>query len=404
LTNKQFLLKFLTLCINFNKIDNLHKSFIREILKVTVNPEVISFAGGLPNPASFPVEAVEKATQKVLNDDGSSVLQYSTTEGYLPLRQYIAERYLKKKGIIIDPDEILITNGSQQGLDLIGKVLLNKNDDIILEEPGYLGAIQALSIFEPKIHTVPLRDDGIDINLLEEVLKKYNPKLFYAVPNFQNPSGITYTAQNRESVANVLKNTGTIFVEDDPYGELRFMGEDVPSMKTYLGDNVILLGSFSKIIAPGMRLGWICAKREIMEKLIIAKQASDLHTNYFSQRVVYQYLVDNDIDSHIKKITELYMEQRNCMVSMIEKYFPKDVKSTKPEGGMFLWATLPEGFSSLELFEIASKKNVAFVPGDPFYINKKGTNTMRLNYTNSTEEKIEEGIKRLSEAIKQLIK
>ncbi|WP_349255149.1 PLP-dependent aminotransferase family protein [Acetivibrio sp.] len=404
MTNKQFLLKFLTLCINFNKIDNLHKSFIREILKVTVNPEVISFAGGLPNPASFPVEAVEKATQKVLNDDGSSVLQYSTTEGYLPLRQYIAERYLKKKGIIIDPDEILITNGSQQGLDLIGKVLLNKNDDIILEEPGYLGAIQALSIFEPKIHTVPLRDDGIDINLLEEVLKKYNPKLFYAVPNFQNPSGITYTAQNRESVANVLKNTGTIFVEDDPYGELRFMGEDVPSMKTYLGDNVILLGSFSKIIAPGMRLGWICAKREIMEKLIIAKQASDLHTNYFSQRVVYQYLVDNDIDSHIKKITELYMEQRNCMVSMIEKYFPKDVKSTKPEGGMFLWATLPEGFSSLELFEIASKKNVAFVPGDPFYINKKGTNTMRLNYTNSTEEKIEEGIKRLSEAIKQLIK
>ncbi|HOM03317.1 MAG TPA: PLP-dependent aminotransferase family protein [Acetivibrio sp.] len=390
--------------MNFNKIDNLHKSFIREILKVTVNPEVISFAGGLPNPASFPVEAVEKATQKVLNDDGSSVLQYSTTEGYLPLRQYIAERYLKKKGIIIDPDEILITNGSQQGLDLIGKVLLNKNDDIILEEPGYLGAIQALSIFEPKIHTVPLRDDGIDINLLEEVLKKYNPKLFYAVPNFQNPSGITYTAQNRESVANVLKNTGTIFVEDDPYGELRFMGEDVPSMKTYLGDNVILLGSFSKIIAPGMRLGWICAKREIMEKLIIAKQASDLHTNYFSQRVVYQYLVDNDIDSHIKKITELYMEQRNCMVSMIEKYFPKDVKSTKPEGGMFLWATLPEGFSSLELFEIASKKNVAFVPGDPFYINKKGTNTMRLNYTNSTEEKIEEGIKRLSEAIKQLIK
>nr|WP_038287948.1 PLP-dependent aminotransferase family protein [Acetivibrio straminisolvens] len=387
-----------------DRMNNVHKSFIREILKATVNPEVISFAGGLPNPASFPVEAVQEATQKVLNDDGSSVLQYSTTEGYLPLRQYIAERYLKKKGIIIDPYEILITSGSQQGLDLIGKVLLNKNDDIILEEPGYLGAIQALSIFEPKFHTVPLRDDGVDINSLKEVLNKCNPKLFYAVPNFQNPSGITYTAQNREGVANILKNTDTIFVEDDPYGELRFIGEHVPPMKTYLGDNVILLGSFSKIVAPGMRLGWICAKREIMEKLIIAKQASDLHTNYFSQRIVYQYLVDNDIDNHIKKITELYREQRNCMVSMIEKYFPKEVKSTKPEGGMFLWATLPEGFSALELFDIASKQNVAFVPGDPFYITKKGINTMRLNYTNSTEEKIEEGIKRLSAAINQLIK
>jgi len=395
----------LTMNIQFaDRMGNVQKSFIREILKVTVNPQVISFAGGLPNPASFPVEEVQKATQKVLNDDGNNVLQYSTTEGYLPLRQYIAQRYLKKKGLIIDPDEILITNGSQQGLDLIGKILLNKNDDILLEEPGYLGAIQALSIFEPKFHTVPLLDDGIDINSLEEVLKRCTPKLFYAVPNFQNPSGITYSAQNRESVANILKNTNAIFVEDDPYGELRFIGEDVPSMKTYLGDNAILLGSFSKIIAPGMRLGWICAKREIMEKLIIAKQASDLHTNYFSQRVAYQYLIDNDIDNHIKKITELYKKQRDCMVSMIEKYFPEEVKSTKPEGGMFLWATLPQGFSSLELFDIASKQNVAFVPGDPFYINKKGTNTLRLNYTNSTEDKIEEGIKRLSEAIIGLIK
>lgn len=182
------------------------------------------------------------------------------------------------------------------------------------------------------------------------------------------------------------------------------MGQDVPSMKTYLGDNTILLGSFSKIVAPAMRLGWICARHEIMEKLIIAKQASDLHTNYFSQRVIHQYLIDNNIDNHIKKITELYKGQRNCMVSMIEKYFPQEVKSTKPEGGMFLWATLPEGFSSLELFDMAIKQNVAFVPGDPFYINEKGTNTMRLNYTSSTEEKIEEGIKRLSEAIKDLIK
>lgn len=386
-----------------SRMNNVHKSFIREILKATVNPQVISFAGGLPNPSSFPIEQIQKASQKVLSEDGSNVLQYSTTEGYLPLRQYIADRYLKKKGVKIDPEEILITNGSQQGLDLIGKVLLNKNDDILLERPGYLGAIQSLSIFEPTFHTVPLLDDGVDIEILEETIKKYNPKLFYAVPNFQNPSGITYTAQNREKVASILKNSNTLFIEDDPYGELRFIGQDVPSMKTYSKDNVILLGSFSKIIAPAMRLGWVVANREIMDKLITAKQASDLHTNYFAQRVVYQYLADNDIDRHIQKIRELYKGQRNSMVSMIEKYFPEEVKSTKPEGGMFLWATLPEGFSSLELFDIASKKNVAFVPGDPFYVNETGTNTMRLNYTNSTEEMIEEGIKRLSVAIKGLM-
>lgn len=386
-----------------DRMNNVHKSFVREILKVAANPQVISFAGGLPNPSSFPVLEVQNATHKVLNDDGYNVLQYSNTEGYLPLRQYIAERYFKK-GVVVDPNEILITNGSQQGLDLIGKVLLNKNDDILMERPGYLGAIQAFSVFEPKFHTVPVVDDGVDIDSLKEVVKSYEPKLFYGVPNFQNPSGITYTAQNREIVANILNEYNTIFIEDDPYGELRFMGQDVPSMKTYLGDNTILLGSFSKIVAPAMRLGWICARHEIMEKLIIAKQASDLHTNYFSQRVIHQYLIDNNIDNHIKKITELYKGQRNCMVSMIEKYFPQEVKSTKPEGGMFLWATLPEGFSSLELFDMAIKQNVAFVPGDPFYINEKGTNTMRLNYTSSTEEKIEEGIKRLSEAIKDLIK
>lgn len=386
-----------------DRMDHVQKSFIREILKVTVNPQVISFAGGLPNPSSFPVQEIQNAASKVLTEHGNNVLQYSTTEGYLPLREYIAKRYLNKKGIRVDPDEILITNGSQQGLDLVAKVFLNKNDDILIERPGYLGAIQALSIFEPIFHTVPLHDDGVDTDALADALKEYNPKLFYAVPNFQNPSGITYTAQNRQKAAGILKNYDTIFVEDDPYGELRFMGQDVPSMKTYLGDNVILLGSFSKIVAPGMRLGWVCAKHEIMEKLIIAKQASDLHTNYFAQRVVHQYLIDNDVDEHIQKIRKLYKGQRDCMVSMIERYFPGEVKTTRPEGGMFLWATLPEGLSSLELFDIASKKDVAFVPGDPFYVNEKGTNTLRLNYTNSNEAAIEEGIKRLSESIKELM-
>lgn len=384
------------------RMNHIQKSFIREILKVTVNPQVISFAGGLPNPTTFPVEEIQQAAQKVLSENGNNVLQYSTTEGYLPLREYIANRY-KKKGIEVEPEEILITNGSQQGIDLLGKIFINRGDNILIERPGYLGAIQALSIFEPEFHAVPLLEDGIDTDYLEEILEAYRCKLFYAVPNFQNPSGIAYTEQKRKKAADILKKHRTVFIEDDPYGELRFMGEDAPSMRTYLDEQAVLLGSFSKIIAPGMRIGWICAKKDIMDKLIVAKQASDLHTNFFSQRVVYRYLVDNEIDFHIEKIRKLYKEQRDCMVHMIEKYFPKEIKYTKPQGGMFLWVTLPEGFSSLKLFDIAIKDNVAFVPGDPFYVNEYDTNTLRLNYSNSNESVIEEGIKRLSKAINQLI-
>lgn len=384
------------------RMNKVQKSFIREILKVTENPNIISFAGGLPNPLSFPIKEVEEASIKVLNENGSDVLQYSTTEGYRPLREYIAQRYFKRFGLKIDADEILITNGSQQGLDLLGKVFLNKDDNVLIERPGYLGAIQAFSIFEPVFNSVPVNDAGIDIDLLDKSLDMYRPKLFYTVPNFQNPSGTTYSEENRKAAADILKKYDTILIEDDPYGELRFMGKDLQPVKTYLGDKSVMLGSFSKIVAPAMRLGWICAKGEIMEKLIIAKQAADLHTNYYSQRVVHQFLMDNDIEEHIKKISKLYKGQRDCMVSMIEKYFPEGIKSTKPEGGMFLWVTLPEGISSLELFDLAAKENVAFVPGDPFYVNVKGSNTLRLNYTNSDEKSIEEGIKRLARAIGKL--
>ncbi|MBV4447065.1 PLP-dependent aminotransferase family protein [Clostridium tyrobutyricum] len=384
------------------RMNKVQKSFIREILKVTENPNIISFAGGLPNPLSFPIKEVEEASIKVLNENGSDVLQYSTTEGYRPLREYIAQRYLKRFGLKVDADEILITNGSQQGLDLLGKIFLNKDDNVLIERPGYLGAIQAFSIFEPVFNSVPVNNDGVDIDLLEKSLAMNSPKLFYTVPNFQNPSGTTYSENNRKAAADILKKYDTILIEDDPYGELRFIGEDLQPIKTYLGDKSVMLGSFSKIVAPAMRLGWICAKSEIMEKLITAKQAADLHTNYYSQRVVHQFLMDNDIEDHIKKIRKLYKGQRDCMVSMIERYFPEGIKSTKPEGGMFLWVTLPEGISSLELFDLAAKENVAFVPGDPFYVNVKGSNTLRLNYTNSDEKSIEEGIKRLSRAIRKL--
>jgi len=386
-----------------DRMATTQKSFIREILKVTQDSNVISFAGGLPNPKLFPVKEFADACQKVLLQDGENVLQYSTTEGYLPLREYIAERYFVKRGLQASPDEILITNGSQQGLDLIGKVFLNKGDRIIIERPGYLGAIQAFGIFEPEFVPIPLLDDGIDMDLLEKALKAGATKLFHTVINFQNPSGVTYSRQKREKLADIIKGHNMVLVEDNPYGELRFMGEDLPSMKNYLPDSTIVLGSFSKVVTPGLRLGWICAATDVMEKIVVAKQSSDLHSNYLSQRAVYQYLIDNDLDEHILKIRKVYKKQRDLMVSMIEKHFPQEIKCTKPEGGMFLWVTLPEKVSSSYLFKLAAEENVAFVPGRPFYVDGGGDNTLRLNFSNSDEEKIEEGIKRLAKVIKRIL-
>jgi len=386
-----------------DRMATTHKSFIREILKVTQDSNVISFAGGLPNPKLYPVKEFADACQKVLLQDGENVLQYSTTEGYLPLREFITERYFVKKGLHASPDEILITNGSQQCLDLVGKVFLNKGDRMIIERPGYLGAIQAFSIFEPEFIPIPLLEDGIDTDLFENALKAGRTKLYHTVINFQNPSGVTYSRQKREKIAGIIKNHDIVLIEDNPYGELGFMGEDLPSMKNYLPDGTVVLGSFSKVVTPGLRLGWICAVPDVMEKLIVAKQSSDLHSNYLSQRAVYQYLIDNDIDEHILNIRKVYKKQRDLMVTMIEKHFPEEIKCTKPEGGMFLWVTLPESISSLDLFKLATKENVAFVPGKAFYVDGGGNNTLRLNFSNSNEEKIEEGIKRLAKVIKKLI-
>lgn len=387
-----------------DRMSTVKKSFIREILKVTIGQDdIISFAGGLPNPTTFPVENIENATKKILEEDGARALQYSSTEGYFPLRQYIAERYMKTRGLKVDPEEIIITNGAQQGLDLVGKILVNKGSSVAIESPGYLGAIQAFSIYEPRFHTIPLEEDGPNVDVLEDSLKNNDVAFFYGVPNFQNPTGITYSEEKRRRIASIFQQGNTLFVEDDPYGELRFMGQHMSSMKTYLPEQTVMLGSFSKIVAPAMRLGWICASKEIVEKLIIAKQAADLHTNYFAQRIVYQHLKDNSLDEHIGKISRLYKSQRDSMVDAIEQYFPKEVSYTKPEGGMFLWVTLPENISALDLFDISAKKGVVFVPGDPFYVGRTGANTLRLNYTNSNEETIRDGIKRLAEAIDSLL-
>ena len=385
-----------------DRISDVPRSFIREILKLAVDESVISFAGGLPNRDLFPLEEIKKAANKLLEESGKDVLQYSSSEGFFELRAWISGRY-QSKHIHVHPDNILITSGSQQGMDLLGKTLLNDGDNVIIEEPGYLGAIQAFSIYKSTFHPVPVNEEGIELDPFHEVVSNNFVKLFYCVPNFQNPSGISYSEENRKSVAQMLKGKKTILVEDDPYGELRFLGSEKSSFYQFMPENTVLLGSFSKTVVPSFRIGWIVANNQIMEKLVIAKQASDLHTNYFGQRIIHQYLKDNDIDEHINKIRQAYGKQRNAMVSAIQEYFPVEIAYTHPEGGMFLWVTLPPAMSAMEVFKEAIKQKVAFVPGDPFYVNRKDVNTLRLNYSSVDEETIRTGIKRLGDLLKAMI-
>lgn len=384
-----------------DRMSKVPRSFVREILKVTEDSDIISFGGGLPNPKSFPHKEIAEVASEVLKYESSEALQYSTTEGYKPLREYIAQRYLKN-GLKVDADEILITNGSQQGLDLVGKVFLNRDDGVIVERPTYLAAIQAFGMYEPRFHSVKLMDDGPDTPALEKLLKNGDSKIFYCVPNFQNPSGISYSEEKRKEVAGIIQENNAVLVEDNPYGEIRFMGRNLPPIKKFLPDSV-LLGSFSKIVAPGIRLGWVVAGEEVMDKLVTAKQASDLHSNYLAQRMVHRFLTEYDVEKHLNKIRSMYRMQRDVMVNSIEEYFPEGVICTKPEGGMFLWVTLPEGVSSMELFDLAIKENVAFVPGEAFYADDPEINTMRLNFSNSDEKSIVEGIKRLSNALEKIL-
>jgi 2-aminoadipate transaminase len=378
-------------------------SFIREILKVTQDPTVISFAGGLPSPELFAVEPMAQAAAKVFRQDGRSAMQYSTTLGHQGLREWIAGYTWRRYGLSVDADQILITSGSQQGLDLIGKVFVNPYDPVVIEEPGYLGAIQTLALCEARIYSVPLLDDGPDLGLLKTVLDGDKTKLIYAIPNFQNPSGLTYSASGRLRLAEAIRNRDLVVVEDDPYGLLRYEGQDLPPLAALLPGKVLLLGSFSKVVAPGLRLGWICAPQDVIKELVTAKQAADLHTGTFVQRVLAQYLADNDLDAHVTLLRQAYGQRRDAMIAAMERSFPAGVTFTRPEGGMFLWVSLPPGISSLRLFEVALAQKVAFVPGTPFYVDGGGESNLRLNFSNANESDIETGIARLGTAMRSLM-
>lgn len=379
------------------RILNTPASFIREILKVIQQDDIISFAGGLPNPVSFPKEDLKQSMERVIDQYGDEVFQYSSTEGYRPLREWVAERYRDEYGMDVQAVDVLITTGSQQALDLMGKVLINPGDALAIEEPGYLGAIQAFTVFEPDFCPVPLLDDGMDLDRLEQILEERNVKLLYTVPNFQNPTGLTYSVEKRKALCALLNRYSAYLIEDDPYGQLKFEGEALPYIGSFGLKKSVLFGTISKIITPGMRLGWICTKdKELMQHLVTAKQAADLHSNIFAQYAVYDYLMNHELNEHIGKIKALYKEQSDVMLQAMKDFFPDTVTYTMPKGGMFVWGSLPEGESSLELFDRAMKEKVAFVPGNPFYVNdEKPVPTFRLNYTNSEPEVIREGIRRL---------
>jgi len=382
-----------------NRVSAVPQSFIREILKVAADPSVLSFAGGLPNPEFFPVRELEESAAKVFQTQGAKALQYTVTEGLHPLREYISGRYRKRYGLIIPPDEILITTGSQQALDLIGKLFINPGDNVLLERPTYLGALQCLSMFQPTFKEVLLEDDGLSIDQLEAQLWSNPIKLFYGIPNFQNPTGIRYSLQKRLDAVALFRKYETLVVEDDPYGEILFDEKPLPLLYSYLPDQTILLGSFSKTIAPGLRLGWMIANKTIIQKASIMKQASDLHSGNLAQCILLQFLQDYDFDNHIAKIKNAYRIQRNNMLECIGAYFPRSVQYTKPEGGMFTWVKIPEHITSRMLLERSMKEKIIFVPGDTFYASDPDAHTLRLNYSNVDVYKMRNAMRILGKLI-----
>lgn len=385
-----------------NRIYGMKSSEIRELLKLTENPEIISFAGGAPAPELFPVQEMIQVTEKVLRESGEQALQYGTTEGFDPLREKIAERMNRKFKTNFLCDNILITSGSQQGLDFTGKIFLNEGDVVLCESPTYLAAINAFQAYMPRFIEVPTDSSGMIIGELERLLETTNNiKFIYIVPDFQNPSGNSWSIERRQQFMDVVKDYDVAVIEDNPYSEIRFEGEMPPSMKSMdEKGQVICLGTFSKTFCPGLRIGWVAAETNLLEKYILVKQSADLHTSSLSQRSIAQYMDSYDFDANIDKIKAVYKKRRDIMLKTMEEEFPKGISFTRPAGGLFLWVVLPEHIDAKEVAAKSIAYNVAFVPGESFFPNYKKKNTLRLNYSNMPEDRIVEGIKRLAIVLK----
>jgi 2-aminoadipate transaminase len=374
------------------RAQKLTSSAIREILKVTEQPEVISFAGGLPSPATFPVERLRAACADVLTQAPSPALQYGPTEGYPPLREWIARRYQ------VAAANVLVTTGSQQGLDLLGKVLIDVDSRVLVETPTYLGALQAFSLSEPQFVSVPSDDDGVVPDGLTAELMQ-GARFMYCLPNFQNPTGRRLPLARRRHLTRIASAAGLLLLEDDPYGALSYSGEQLPTLHSMNPDGVVHMGSFSKVLAPGLRVGYIIAPELLQRKLVQAKQAADLHTPSFTQRIVYEVIKDGFLDDHIPNIRALYGEQCRTMLAALQEHFPASVSWNQPAGGMFIWVKLPEHVDAGALLEKAIAANVAFVPGAPFFANEPQKNTLRLSFVTVSKERIMDGIARLGQII-----
>ncbi|MEN8171270.1 MAG: PLP-dependent aminotransferase family protein [Chloroflexota bacterium] len=394
------------------RTQRMQSSAIREILKFTQLPGVISFAGGLPAPEVFPAEAVKAATERVLSMNADKALQYGITQGYTPLRELIVERS-SRFGLNVDVENILITSGSQQALDILGKIFINRGDRVLVESPTYLGALQAWNAYGPEFVSVPFDNHGMITDSLEAALRT-GPKFIYVLPNFQNPTGVTLSLNRREELIRLADQYGVPLIEDDPYGQLRYIGKHLSPVvvldslyrnnenASYQG-NVIYMSTFSKILAPGFRLAWVVAPKEVIAKMVQAKQGADLHTSTFTQLVAFQTAQDEFLDQHVEIIRETYNKRRKVMLDSMAEHFPENVHWTHPDGGMFLWVTLPEGVDAAEILTKAVEKKVAFVPGGPFHANGGGLNTMRLNFSNSKPEMIQEGIIRLGQVLSEIL-
>lgn len=375
------------------------------ILKAAADPKIISFAGGLPAPELFPVEGMKEATDKVYAEHGQQALQYGAAKGVTELRELILKRVKEKENIDAKLENVMVTTGSEQAIDLVGKAFVNPGDTVLVEEPTYLCALDVFRSYGANFVSVPMDDDGMKMDALEEALKAHpETALVYTVPNFQNPTGRTMPAERRKKFAELAAKYDVPVLEDNPYGNIRFAGEHVPSVKSFdHAGKVFYMSTFSKILAPGFRLGWLVADPKVIEKLTVLKQSADLHTDNLVQYVVTEFFKENDVDAHVKEISDLYGKRKQLMIDGIKKYFPKDVKYTDPEGGMFLWVEVPGVTDTVELFKQCLEHNVAFVPGDPFFAGKPQPGTFRLNYSNMQEDQIEVGLKRLGEALSQAL-
>ncbi len=388
-----------------DRVSGFQASDVRELLKVTQQREIISLGGGLPAPELFPVKEIMAASHKVLAEEGMRALQYSATEGHTPLRDWIADRMNQMNGTHLNRDQILITSGSQQGLDLTGKIFLNKDDVVICESPTYLAAITAFRAYECSFREVAADEDGMLPQALEQALKETpKAKFIYVVTNFQNPTGRTWRLERRQMLYQLAKRYQVVIVEDNPYGEIRFEGEDIPPVHSMdQAGLVISLGTFSKTFCPGYRIGWIAASPEVIEKYILAKQGSDLHTNTLAQMELHRYLQDYNIDTHIAKIKDVYLRRRDLAVETMLRVFPEQVTFTRPEGGLFLWVTLPAHVNARDVLTASLERGVAFVPGASFFPNGGHENTMRINFSNTREDLLVKALETIGQLLHQFI-